>query len=323
MALNNTVLLRAKSGPGVGLGHVMRSRSVAQEVLARGGVPMLVVDDEATARLFGSEPYSVVTEQTLPDWADAPAAGAWVDGFVEWSHEIERLQAQRTPIFLVENRSRARERCAQLVYPALHWTPDAWDAAHPSRVLSGAPWIPLAREVRETRPRFERDVDLLISFGGSDPAQLSERVLSSLDTRDLRVVLVVGPHMADRRHALEALAQEHERLEVLPAGAALAPWMARSRMALTALGTTLYELAYLGVPALILANYSSDLDALDWYAGHGPHLPLGVSGALSCEGLRHSLRTGLLELSSRGPCAVPELGSGASRLAEELLRGAA
>jgi UDP-2,4-diacetamido-2,4,6-trideoxy-beta-L-altropyranose hydrolase len=323
MALNNTVLLRAKSGPSVGLGHVMRSRSVAQEVLVRGGVPILIVDDAASARHLAAEPFRVVSAGDFPDWATTPAAGAWVDGFVEWKSTIEQLQALHTPVFLVENRSAARDQCDSLVYPALHWTPDAWDLENAERVLSGAPWIPLARDVRETRASETRDVDLLITFGGSDPAELTERVLSSLNPKALRVAVVVGPHMAARRDALLCLTEDFDGIEVLQPGQALAPLIARSRMAITALGTTLYELAYLGVPALILANYASDREALDWYASHGPHLPLGIAGALSCEGLRSSLANGLLELEAQGPCRVPELGSGAARLAEGLLRGAA
>ena len=95
--------------------------------------------------------------------------------------------------------------------------------------------------------------------------------------------------------------------------------MARSRMAVTALGTTLYELAYFGVPAMILANYDSDVEALAWYADNGPHLPLGVADALSAEGLRASLRTGMATLRQRRADADSELARGAERLARELL----
>jgi len=321
--MSRRILLRAKSGPGVGIGHVMRSRSVAQEVLAAGGIPLLVVDDPEGVKLLEQEPYQVCCLAEMQGWASLPAAGAWVDGFVDWKDDLKQLRSNKTPVLLVENRSEARESCAQLVYPALHWTPDAWDAAHAERVLSGAPWIPLARDVRCMRPGSARDVDLLITFGGSDPARLTERVLGSLGDCALRTVVLVGPQMRERYPDLKVLTEGLLNVELLAPGTPIVPWIARSRMALTALGTTLYELAYLGVPALILANYASDGDALDWYGVHGPHIPLGVAGALSCEGLRARLRSGLIELETRGPVCIPELGSGAARLAELLLAGAA
>ena len=37
---------------------------------------------------------------------------------------------------------------------------------HADRVLAGAPWIPLRPSVRQAFPALQRDVDLLITFGG-------------------------------------------------------------------------------------------------------------------------------------------------------------
>jgi spore coat polysaccharide biosynthesis predicted glycosyltransferase SpsG len=324
--VSRPVLLRAKSGPTTGMGHTMRSRSVAQELLAQGGRPVLIVDDVETARALASEPFEVVTVDARPDWASEPAAAAMLDGFVDWSPELEALRASGTPAFLVENRTPARELADRLVYPALHYEPDAWDEAHAERVLAGPGWIPLAREVRGVRPvcgRDRRDVDLLVTFGGSDPFELTERVLAALDPAGRRVVVAVGPHMAQRRAELARLAAESgPEVRVLLPGMPLARWIARSRAAITAVGTTLYELAYLGVGSLVVANHEGDRQALSWYEHHGPHLPLGLARELSHEGLRAALRSGLAELSQRPEPNVPELGEGATRLAQSLLSAA-
>ena len=320
------VLLRASSGPKVGMGHVMRCRSIAQEVVERGGAVLLVVDDEESAAALGNEPFDVVTAARRPDWTSEPARGAWLDGFVDWTPELERLAAAGTPAFLVENRGPAREHCDRLVYPALHYEPDEWDERHGDRILAGAPWIPLAREIRglHQRPASERDVDLLVTFGGSDPLELTEKVLSELDVSRLSVVVAIGPHMAARRDAIRALVAGQPNVRVLLPGMPLGRWMTRSRFALTAVGTTLYELAYLGVPALVLANWGADQTALDWYAANGPHVPLGCAAGLSPEGLRAALARGLAELECRarsapGETTVAGLGGGATRLADTLL----
>jgi len=118
--------------------------------------------------------------------------------------------------------------------------------------------------------------------------------------------------MTDRRRHIETLAA---RLggRVLAQGASLGSWMARSRVAVTALGTTLYELAYLRTPAWILANYPADREALDWYAANGPHRAIGVAGEVGDDRLREALA----ELSLSGHVAPPVvgLGGGAARLA--------
>lgn len=323
------VLFRARSGPAIGMGHAMRTRAVAQEVLARGGQVLMIVDDADTRESMPAampdamrEGFEVVTIEELPGWTRTPASGAWLDGFCDWTPNLESLEARGTFSILVENRTPARDHCDRLLYPALHYSADGWDRRHPHKVLAGAEWIPLGQEVRQVRAPLERDVDLLVTFGGSDPNALTERALGALDLSSRRVVVSVGPHMEARLADIEALAERGADVRVLSPGTPLPLWMARSKAALTALGTTLYELAYLGVPALILANHEYDHDALDYYAGSGPHLPLGVAAELSHEGLRAALASGLAAVSVRTGWRVPRLGDGARRIADLLLGGA-
>ncbi len=321
--MNRRVLLRASSGEGVGMGHAMRTRAVAEALVAEGGSPWVVVDDATTARSIELPGALVTTEAQHPEWTREPATRAWLDGFRDWSSELGLLRERGVPTHLVENRGPSRDRCDELVYPSLHWVPDSWDREHAERVLGGAAWIPLLRAVREVPRSLARDIDLLITFGGSDPLALTERTLSALDPRARRVVVAVGHHMAARREAILELAEGRDNVLVLPAGVPLARWMARARMAVTAVGTTLYELAYLGTPALLVANHAGDREALAWYEVHGPHRPLGIAAELSEEGLRASLSSGIRELELGRAPDVPELGLGAERLARRLLGKAA
>lgn len=316
------VLLRAASGPTTGMGHAMRTRAVAQELVAAGAAPLLVVDDAATCGHLRADGFDVVTADRDETWVEEPASAAWLDGFRDWSPELAALRDRGVFTILVENRSPAREICDRLVYPALHYRPDGWDREHEERVLGGAQWIPLSREVLETRPASERDVDLLITFGGSDPHELTERVLTSVDLTFGRIVVSVGPHMAARRTAVQALAAAGRDVRVLSPGTPLPRWMARARAAVTALGTTLYELAHLGVPALIVANPDADRRALERYPACWPHRPLGVCDELSEEGLRAALARGLAEIAAGGAPPDADLGGGARRIAELLDGGA-
>jgi len=157
----------------------------------------------------------------------------------------------------------------------------------------------------------------LITFGGSDPRRLTERALRALAGAERNVCVAVGPHMEPRRAEIARLARR-AGARVLPAGTALGPWMGRARLALTALGTTLYELAFLRVPALVLANYAADRTALEHYAASGPHRPLGIADDVGDGELRERLAAELSGPAAPAP-AVPGLGGGAERLARRLL----
>lgn len=314
------VLLRAQSGARAGAGHEMRTRAVAEEVVARGGEALLVVDDEASAARSARAGFEAVSVLRYPGWALEPAAGAWIDGFrSDWSDDLRRLARRATPSYLVENRTRAREWASFVVQPKLYVDPDPWERVHAARVLRGAAWVPLRREVRTQTPSARRDLELLVTFGGSDPLRSSERVLAALP-RDTRVAVSVGAHMQARRAEIER-AGRHLALEILPPDAPLASWMARARLAVTALGTTLFELAHLRTPALVLANYAADRPVLEFYreqGEQGPFQPLGLAEELEPGALRAALELALAR--RRGPSpAVPGLGAGAARLAERLL----
>ena len=315
------VLLRAKSGATIGLGHLMRTRAVAEEIVRRAGAPLFVVDDEACARALEGDGFEACSVLQRPDWALEPASGAWIDGFgVDWTAELRALLCTRTPSYLVENRRSARVWANYVVQPKLHVDPvDVWERQHEARILRGPAWVPLSVEVRAQRPAEVRDVDLLVTFGGSDPLCSTERVLLALP-QGARVAVSVGPFMEERRPAIERAAARLAGT-VLPAGAALAPWMARARCAITALGTTLYELAYLRTNALILANYDEDRPVLDFYRRHGPFRPLGLAHELDERALGRALERALGACREPGP-EVPRLGDGAARLAERLLERA-
>jgi len=100
--------------------------------------------------------------------------------------------------------------------------------------------------------------------------------------------------------------------------------MARARVALTALGTTLFELAYLRTPAVVLANYAAtardpgDEPVLAYYRERKLFHPLGLAPELGDVELADRLGQALATLRAPAPL-VPHLGDGAARLADRLL----
>ena len=309
------VLLRAKSGVRVGRGHLARSVAVAEALRELGARPLLVLDGEAEAGELVARGFEAIPVHAEPSWTARPAVAAWLDGFVDWSEELRQLARRGTPGYVVENRTPCREFAHFVVHPNLDERRDAWERVHAERVLAGARWIPLARSVLTQAPA-PRELDLLVTFGGSDPLGSTERVLRALP-RGLRVAVSVGTHMEERRAAIAAAAR-HLDARVLDTGTPLAPWMARAQAALTALGTTLYELAYLGTPAFVLANFAADRPVLERYAALGPFRPLGLAPELSDAELAHVLARALAAPLPTG-ARLPGLGDGARALAEHLL----
>jgi UDP-2,4-diacetamido-2,4,6-trideoxy-beta-L-altropyranose hydrolase len=128
-----------------------------------------------------------------------------------------------------------------------------------TRLLLGPSYALLREEFRPwlgwRRTIAERAHKVLITIGGSDPGNLSLRILETLSlvrSTDLDVVVVAGgnnPHLQD----LQA-AQQRSPVQVLIVTNALdmPALMAWADVAVSGAGSTSYELCYMGLPALLL-----------------------------------------------------------------------
>jgi CMP-N-acetylneuraminic acid synthetase/spore coat polysaccharide biosynthesis predicted glycosyltransferase SpsG len=108
---------------------------------------------------------------------------------------------------------------------------------------------------RDFRDRVER---VLVTFGGTDPAGLTFKVLHALaGIVEVPVTVVAGKGLQDferlEREAAELVARGH-RVEVLRDVTMMSEVMARVDLAFSSAGRTLYELAHMGIPAIVMAQ---------------------------------------------------------------------
>lgn len=123
-------------------------------------------------------------------------------------------------------------------------------------ILTGSEYVLLRREITEqtpaSRPVGARRV--LVTFGGADGGDLSARAVEALaDPRFAAIAadVVVGPGYANPDR-LAGRAAANTRILIDPPD--LPGLMAAADVAVAGSGTTAWELAYLGVPSLLIVN---------------------------------------------------------------------
>lgn len=132
---------------------------------------------------------------------------------------------------------------------------------------------------------------VFINQGGSDPYALTAKTLDLLATTGcadgLECEVVTGGAVRG-----DVLAGIQERERMAPAGMhfhyALAPatvyeLMAGCQMALTAAGNTLYELAYLGVPSVVLSHHERHDRVAKAFAERGAVHDLGIGAGVTAD----------------------------------------
>ncbi|MEI9985272.1 MAG: UDP-2,4-diacetamido-2,4,6-trideoxy-beta-L-altropyranose hydrolase [Aliidongia sp.] len=148
---------------------------------------------------------------------------------------------------------------------------DYAERAPGARLLLGPAYLPLRRDIRRLiglpRPASGH---LLLTFGGSDPLGLTAPVLQSLAPRfDGRIEAVLGGSVADPRPA-EAVATAYpDRIRLHRDTPRIGELMRGARLAVSAAGGTLAELAALHTPSILVVVADNQSDAARLSASHG------------------------------------------------------
>jgi spore coat polysaccharide biosynthesis predicted glycosyltransferase SpsG len=176
------------------------------------------------------------------------------------------------------------------------------------------------KEVREA-PRL-----VLLSFGGSDPQGLTLKAARALQELDasVEVVAVAGPAFSFRRE-FEALARALPRRVPLinEAGGHIAELMLEADVMVGSGGMSVYEIAALGTPGIILGQNAREDGRMRDFAAHGTVEYLGLGTEVDEAVLAPAVAALLADperrraMSARGRALVD--GFGAMRAAEVVL----
>ena len=95
---------------------------------------------------------------------------------------------------------------------------------------------------------------LMIMMGGADPLRLTDRVFQALrpKLKDFEITLVIG--FGNQRFAAEAEAAAMDNVRLLKGSSSLAQHMYEADLALISGGITMFEMAAVGTPAIVLCQ---------------------------------------------------------------------
>lgn len=174
------------------------------------------------------------------------------------------------------------------IYPATERSGD-------QRVYEGHTYASLRDEFLLTDPKPSRDrvERVLIMFGGTDPSGLTVKVLEAVEPwcreRGIALDVVTGPGYIESR-SLDGFTHADIHREV----SNISQFMREADVAFTSAGRTIFELAAMATPAIVLAQNQRELTHTFASEKHGfLHLGLGVEA--SAEDIQKALRSLVLD----------------------------
>ena len=140
----------------------------------------------------------------------------------------------------------------------------------------------------------ERGRRVMLSFGGSDPQKLTIKALSALapltvSIPDLDVTAVLGPAFGHRAEIDELLKRLSYRPRILSNVEHMADILVEADLVLCSGGMTVFEIAALGRPGLVLCQNAKEEARMQRFARDGSILHLGLGTEVGEDAIREGV----------------------------------
>jgi spore coat polysaccharide biosynthesis predicted glycosyltransferase SpsG len=328
------ILFRADGSAAVGMGHVYRCLAIAEALrqTSRAETAFLMSADHPEGIVTVSRaghPVRVAGDAKPETYLEhirdySPAILINDLPSVESTYLLALSHLGATTVNLVDTLDdlETTEHYAQVVVSVMNQESETPEGFY------GGPAYAILREhfrgqVKEIRDRAEL---VLLSFGGSDPQGLTLRAARALQGLEptVRLVAVAGPAFSYRKE-FEALAASLPRPIPLINQAAghIADLMLEADVMVGSGGMSVYEIAALGTPGIILGQNAREDSRMRDFARHGTVRYLGLGTEVDEASLATAVDALLKDvesrrvMSARGRALVD--GFGAARAAEVVL----
>lgn len=287
----------------MGTGHVMRCLALAEPWLAAGS-PVIFVAQQMPEALgqrainAGVAPHPINGEAGgIEDaWATIAVAerhpDAWlvVDGYQFGPAYQETVKQAGVKLLLVDDFGHASHYYADFVLNQNLGADASWYPLkdEKTRLLLGTRYVQLRGEfLKQKTPAREPEqetVSILVTLGGSDPDNVTAKVIAALQaTSNVAATVVIGgsnPHWEDLQALVE---KDASRIQLIRNANNMPELMAGADLAIAAGGTTAWEFAYMGVPMLTIVLADNQKSNGEQLAAAGVAVNLGWHEELTPE----------------------------------------
>lgn len=283
------IFIRADANSKIGTGHVMRCLSIAQVFAQRGEKVVFITADHKGDELITRQGYTTVCLDT-----------EWTDMESELPYLINLIEKHKPSLFLIDSYYVTNNYFEILFgYVSTVYIDDlnvsCWNVDYlvnynifaetfdysaycntRTKLLLGPQYAPLREEFKKIPPHeIKSDVtDILVSAGGADPEGITERVMTEICQKHSQMMFhfVVGA-LNPRIERIQCSKPSNVILHINEKY--MSKLMEKCDVAISAAGTTLYELCATGIPTITYTLADNQLAAAEQFYEKGIMLNAG------------------------------------------------
>jgi UDP-2,4-diacetamido-2,4,6-trideoxy-beta-L-altropyranose hydrolase len=291
-----SLFIRADANTHMGTGHLMRCLALAQGWKARGGRAMFITacESDSLRHRLSDEGFQVIMlERSYPEPADwettsqalAAHPGAWVvlDGYhFDPAYQCQIKEAGHR-LLVIDDMAHLNHYYADVVLnqninaERLRYSCEPY-----TRLLLGTRYVLLRAEFlawqgwRREIPKVAHKV--LVTLGGGDPNNVTLKViqaLQQLDVPGLKVRVIVGPANPHLQTLQQAVDFSRCSMQLLTAVTNVPELMAWADIAISAGGSTCWEIAFMGLPSYTIVLAENQVGVAEMLHKQGVSVNMG------------------------------------------------
>lgn len=316
------LMIRADASVQIGTGHVMRCLALAQAWQDMGGTVYFVLAETVPAlelRLQNEGIKIVHLPTNEPGSVDDAAKTAqiaklyhvdWVvvDGYHFCTDYQYYLKKDGFRLLFLDDNVHTKHYYADLVLnqniyaqAEMYSNREAY-----TKLLLGTKYALLRREFWPWRKWQREQLDtvqkVLVTMGGSDPENVTStvvRAFKKLSDKNLEVAVVVGGSNPYWEQIKEEAKQTSISFSLIHNSNKMAKLMAWADLAVSAGGSSCWELAFMGLPTLLIILTDNQTKTVNMLAQEGVFMKVGHGSSLTVPQLQQSLECLFSDLNKR------------------------
>lgn len=328
------VVIRADGGAAIGLGHVTRCLALADRLRERGARVTFVTRDPSGV-VFAKLATGGCDVAAVPEDADdlpmllararALDAAAVVTDVYGLTVAYQQAVRALARLVVIDDLAEGSFLADVVVNQNLGARAASYAVAPHTRLLLGPRFALLRREFVGPRGPAAPAPRVLIMMGGADPDNVTARALADVDTAaaDVTIDVVAGPAFRDLARLASVAAKATHAVRIHHDPPDLPALMAAATLAVSAAGSTCWELCCLGVPAVLLVLADNQIGVAAGLEAAGAAESLGAVDPFPEGRLAHAVEALLADPARRAGMAEIGRGlvdgAGAERVAAEVL----
>lgn len=255
------VAIRADGGHELGYGHLVRTSVLAKELRENSHEVTYVTEtpeplEEITEEYFVTE--SIENEEEFLNFLENQEIDCVVTDHYEIGTEFQKKIRDSCETYLaISDDTRFKFCCDILVNNNIYaeYLEYEFSGENPEKLL-GTDYILLREEFQKVAGESQKMKDeidsALIMMGGGDPNGFTPELIEILSEYDFRKTVIIGPGF-DNKEKTRDIASENQSFELRENPSNVAEIMAESDIAVSATGTSVYELIatetpFIGIP---------------------------------------------------------------------------